>query len=318
MPRCLKPIVAVLILAGCQEPSAPAALVASLGIAPVLAPGTLSGVVAIDNARLRLFRAGSERVLDTTVVFPADSGSISVVLRVPLKARSERLLLIVELRVATQAYYSASQLVELFAEAEGPTPTPRPVVTYVGPGSTAKQLRIAPRDTILSFGDSFTFRVSASDSVGGTVDTPLLVWSTLPALPISTAGMLLAPSVRGAVKLRVFTPAGVGDSTSVRFAPAPALLVLAAGAGQTAQAGSVLPTPFVVQVRGPDGLGVPGALVRFRALTAGGSVRDATVVSDDNGLAGTPVTLGPVAGIYGFEASLPGLPVVVLTATATP
>lgn len=305
-------------LAACGEPAGPGELVASLAIAPVMAPGTIPNALSIDNVRLRLFRTAAAKVIDTVVGFPADSNRISVVLRVPLKARSEKLVLVVELRSGSQTYYSATETVALFAEAQGPTPTPHPIVSYVGPGASARTLLITPRDTVITFGDSFTFRVSAADATGGTVSDPLLLWSTLPALPISSTGTLVAPSTRGTVRLRVFTPAGVGDSTPVRFAPPPAALALLNGGGQSARVGTVLPNPFVVQVRGSDGLGVPGVTVHFRAVTAGGAVRDAVVVSDDFGVAGTLLTLGNTVGPYLFEASVTGIPVLVVNANALP
>jgi len=305
-------------VAGCGEPAGPGGLAASLAIAPVLAPGTIPNALSIDNARLRLFRTATEKVVDTVVGFPADSSRISVLLRVPLQARSEKLLLLVELRLGNLSYYSATQTVELFAEAQGPTPTPHLIVSYVGPGATARTLTITPRDTVITFGDSFSFRVAAKDAAGGTVDDLLLLWSTLPALTISASGTLTAPSIRGTGKLRVFTPAGVGDSTTVRFAPAPAVLALLNGGGQSGRVGTGLGNPFVVQVRGSDGLGVPGVVVRFRAVTAGGVVGDAVVVSDDFGVAATTLSLGNVAGTYVFEAAVTGIPVLLLIANATP
>lgn len=303
-------------LLACYQPSEPGGSVASLAIAPVFAPGTLPAAVAIDNARLRLFRTPTERALDTSVVFPTAATQISVLLRVPLKARSERMLLLAELRLGTQVLYSGSELVELFAEAQGPTPTPRLIVTYVGPGAAVRALHITPRDTVISFGDSFTFRVSGLDDGGAVVSDVVVAWSTTPALAVSSAGSLTAPTARGAVKLRALTPAGVGDSTSVRFAPAPASLALVNGGGQSGSTGSSLGNPFVVQVRGADGLGVPGVPVRFRAITSGASVRDAVVISDDAGFAGTALTLGNVVGVYLFEAAVTGVPVVLVSGTA--
>jgi len=324
--RARPPLLAAFLLgsglAACGDPSPSSEggeLTASFAVAPVLAPGSLSGVVTIDNVRLRVIRPPTEPVIDSVVVFPADSSRITVRIKVPLKARSEKLLLLVDLRVGTQSLFSASELVEVFAEAQGPTPTPHPILIYVGPGSATRTLRIIPRDTILSFGDSFTFRVIALDATGGNVNDLLLIWSIGGgALPISDLGTVVAPPLRATAKVRVFTPAGVGDSTTVRFAPPPALLVPVSGGGQAAPVGTTLGTPFVVQVRGADGLGVPGVAVHFRTLTPGGSVRDATVISDDAGQAATVVSLGNVTGVYLFEASVSGLVPVTIGATALP
>jgi hypothetical protein len=109
---------------------------------------------------------------------------------------------------------------------------------------------------------------------------------------------------------------GLSDSTRVRFAPAPSLLSLVGGNDQSVTVGSTLANPLAVRVLAADGLGVPGTAVRFRPLTTGGSVRDALVVSDDNGNAATTATLGTVAGLHQFEASVSDLPAAVFDATA--
>jgi hypothetical protein len=308
----------LLALAGCADLVGSGDLTASFSLAPAFAPGTVTGVVSVDNVRLRLLRPVAELALDTTVVFPADSSRLAVRLRVPLRARSEKFLLLVELREGAATLFSATQTVELIAESEGPTPTPQPVLVYVGPGAAARALRIEPRDTVLTFGASFQFRVSGTDASGTPVNDLRVIWNAPQTVSLSTDGTLLAPGARGIIKLRAFTPSGVGDSTSVRFAPAPASLVLQGGGGQNATAGSTLPVAFAVQVRGADGLGVPGVVVHFRSLTLGAAVGTASMVTGDNGSATTTLTLGILAGVYSFEAAVSGLPVVVVNALAVP
>ncbi len=314
----------LLALAACETPTGAdrGDLVASFVVAPSVAPGlgSFTGSL-ITNARLRVLRPGLttavEVVIDTSVVFPDTASAIAVRLRVPLRARSERLLVVVELRAGTITLLSGSELVEVFAEGAGPSPLPRPVLVYVGPGDQARVLRIEPRDTVLTFGTSATFRAKAFDQNGGSVDSILIRWSTSPpAVPVSLAGVLAAPSQRGTLFLKAETATGLQDSVRVRFAPPPASLAMLSGNNQLALAGSVLQALLAVQVRAADGLPVPGVVVRFRVLLGGGAVASQFVVTDDNGEARTQAQLGAVLGPQTFEAAVTGLPAVVFTATA--
>lgn len=320
-------VAALAVLAACEAPTsaAPESLSATFSVAPVVAPGLASFAGSlIDNARIRVVRPLAtadattqvEGVLDTIIPFPAESSKVSLRLRVPLRARSEKLLIVVDLRLATTPLLSGSELVEVFAIGAGPAPQPRPVLIYVGPGQTVRTLRIDPGDTVLTFGSSLTFRLSGLDQNNTSVSDLLVRWSTSSALvPITQTGILTAPSTRGTLFVKAETPTGIADTVRVRFAPAPTQVVALGGASQIAAAGTVLPQLLQVQVRAADGLGVPGVVVRFRVLLGGGGVGNLFVLTDDTGEAKTSAQLGPLAGANAFEASVAGLPVVVFTAT---
>ena len=114
--------------------------------------------------------------------------------------------------------------------------------------------------------------------------------------------------------------ASIGGVTPVDFtanAVAPASLMIVGGDGQRGEVGTSL-GQLQVTVLDAAGAELPGALVRFTALTAGGSIAPASVVADRNGLAGASPTLGTVAGTYTYRAEVSGIPAVLFSLEASP
>jgi len=302
--------------AGCQlEPPDPL-LFGDLQIVPILASQHVAVPLPIDGARVRVERAVRETVLDTLVPFPPQASAVTIRLRVGLKASSERLAVTVELVGGNQVYFTGSGQVDV-AAGPGPPATPQITLTYVGPGANIRTLRIMPRDSLLAFSDALTLRLDARDAQGAPVTGFPVEWSSDdPQLSVST-GVVIAPARRVTVRIRAEIPNGIKDSTSLRFIPVPAALLLISGAGQTGQGASTLPIPFAVEVRAADQLPVAGVTVRFRALSTAASVRDSVVVTGANGQAATIMLLGRTAtGVISFEASVPKVAPVVITAVA--
>lgn len=294
---------------------------ASLAMAPVLAPGLASFAgTLVDAARVRVVRpttGGPQVIVDTIAPFPATSTQITLRLLVPLRARTEKLLVRIDLLAAKVPLLGGEEVVDVYALGFGPAATPRPVLSYIGPGGTATTLVIEPRDTVLTFGSTFTFRPQAFDQNNTPVTTLLLLWtSSDPTVPVTQTGQVVAPPARSTVWVRAETPTSLMDSTRVRIAPPPALVSLLGGDNQTALAGALLQAPLAVRVLASDGLGVPGVVVRFRPVAGLGTVNSAVVVTDDAGDASTLVRLGAVPGVYTFEAVVAGFLPVLFTALA--
>src|SRR5207247_11397514 len=133
-------------------------------------------------------------------------------------------------------------------------------------------LTLTPRDTVLTFGDSFRFRVSARDASGAPVALFYVAWSSsdTTGLRVNATGLARAPSARAALTLRARAPRGAADSTPVTVLPVPTVLSVVSGAGQSGVVGIALPQPFRVRVTAGEGLGVKGIPVRFSALRSGG------------------------------------------------
>lgn len=100
-------------------------------------------------------------------------------------------------------------------------------------------------------------------------------------------------------------------------APVAAAIELTAGGGQSGEPGDVLPTRVEFTVRTAAGAPVSGVTVTFRVDSGGGTLEFATAVSNPQGVV-SPGTwrLGSAVGRHVMSASVPGLGVAVVAATA--
>src|SRR6187551_1980453 len=109
---------------------------------------------------------------------------------------------------------------------------------------------------------------------------------------------------------------GCGGSTS--SAPIPASRIeLVSAVSLTGPAGEALPQPVEVRVFSSDEQPLRGARVTF-STTNGGQVAPATATSDENGIASTRWTLGPIAGANLLTADAGNGVTLTIDATATP
>ncbi len=312
-----------LTASGCGDGggTGPAGKQASLAIQPSFAPDinfqAFTNLV-VDRVRFRLVRLPLETLVDTIILFPADSNRIALRVAVPLRAATEQLDATLDLFDDDLLLFTGKQRIEV-AEGINVFPVAAIPVDFVGPGQDITDLLILPRDTVLSLGSGFGFSVLASKG-GIVVDPPVyLSWeSSNPVLaPVSLIGQVQAPSQRGSVLLRVTTPSGARDSTVVSFAPAPTAITVLSNGGRSAQVGTALPEDFTVQVLASDNLGVPGVRVNFFP-PAGGVVNQGTVITGPGGIARTGGRLGTLVGNQVFTAEVPGLPPARLTISALP
>src|SRR2546428_535244 len=310
----------LLVLAACQDdPAGPRrGGPAYLAVQPVFGSAVelaSFGLIA-DTVRLDVVRPPADTLRTLTVFFDPDSSQIRLGANVPLRVPVETLAVHLELRGGGFALFSGTAPVEVRAGQPG---TPHEILlAYTGPGSNVASVTIAPRDTVLTFGDSLRFHVTARDLAGAPVSLFYVLWSASDStsLRMTPTGLARAPGARATLWVRARTPTGVADSTPVTVIPAPTLLSLVRGIAQSGVVGPVLTQPLRVGVAAADGLGVEGVPVRFRALGVGGGVADSVVLSDTGGYAQTRATLGSIAGPQSFEARAGALPAVSFGATA--
>jgi len=311
----------LLVLAACHDdPAGPRrGGPAYLAVQPVFGSAVelaSFGLIA-DTVRLDVVRPPADTLRTLTVFFDPDSSQIRLGANVPLRVPVETLAVHLELRGGGFALFSGTAPVEVRAGQPG---TPHEILlAYTGPGSNVASVTIAPRDTVLTFGDSLRFHVTARDLAGAPVSLFYVLWgaSDSTALRMTPTGLARAPGARATLWVRARTPTGVGDSTPVTVVPVPTLLSLVSGLAQSAIVGTLLTQPLRVRLTAADGLGVKGVPVRFRASgAAGGGVADSVVMSDTSGYAQTRVTLGSIAGPQSFEARAGALPAVTFGATA--
>lgn len=277
--------------------------------------GTLN--LVIDRVRVRVVRPPSEWIADTSASFPADAGSVTMRLSLPLKARQEQLGVVLELWAGPLLLFSGARTVDV-SEGLPVGDPPRILLTYRGPGAEARSIRITPRDTVLRPGQTLPFGIVAEDGLGVPVGDVYVNWGvTGSGATVTLAGVLTAATQRGSVLLRAVAATGARDSTRIWFAPAPTTIIPISGAGQTGVVGSALPAPLVAQVLADDGLGVPGIPVTFFSVATGSTIGASSVITDADGVARTTVGLGNSAGGQGFVAFVAGLGAAQFGVTAT-
>ncbi|HJQ20558.1 MAG TPA: hypothetical protein VJ867_09440, partial [Gemmatimonadaceae bacterium] len=210
----------------------------------------------------------------------------------------------------------------------GADPTQLPPVlplSYVGPGYEATRVRISPRDTTIAAGAHLALTATAFDASDAAVTDPTFVsnlsWRVLEsALGTITAnssggGDFVGAGTRGVAHVRVGTLNLHADTIALNLVPPATQVVVISGDAQSANAGTALPQPVVVEVRASDNLPVPNTVVRFTALNGGSASPDSTM-TNVQGRAQTTLTLGSASGTQSFQATVAGITPATISATA--
>jgi hypothetical protein len=265
------------------------------------------GVVA-DSVHVLLTRPINQVVLDTTVFFSPDSTQLHLALPILLETSPESLTAVIEIKSGGTILFVDSLDVQVSDGPPNPADIPTVTLTYVGPGQNVAAITLAPGDTTIVLGDTLFFTATAVDSSAAAVTSFYTAWKTsdTTVARINAQGRLIAPNLRGSVKVIGYTPTGIEDTTLVTFAPVPTQILADSGTAQSGLVGDSLATLFVGKVIGGDNLGISGIAVRFTAVTATGAIRDTLLITDVNGRVRTRGVLGTVAGAYSFSATVVG------------
>ena len=273
----------------------------------------------VDNVHVMLFRPTTETTLsDTVVQFSVTSNQIAIQLSVHLDSAQENLSAFIELRGGPTVLFSGSETVT--ARVGQATGTGKPVtLSYVGPGSTASLLRIAPRAPTTFVGGTTRVVATATDVQGLPVSLYPFTWSSsnTAIARIDTLGTITGVGA-GSASIIARGITGIADTVPVTITGAPAAIVAVSGDAQTATVGQALASPIVVQAQTAGGAGVPGLTIAFRVTSGSGTLQTASVVTDSKGNATNALTLNNVAGPVTIEASAGTLPALTLHATAAP
>ena len=326
MPRLTRlALAAAAVLAtglACRDavgPGARAVRSASLNIAApiadVVAPD--GSRLEVDNGVVRITRADGTVALERAFDFPAGQQTVQVALDIPLNAPTEQFTAGIQLFNGQTLLFQTSGPITVSFGSDNPAPQlPAPV--FAGPGATVTSLALAPRDTILTVGDSVRFRSTALAGQQPVAAYFVNLSTSDAQVSVGANGFVVAPARRVTIRVRgQVLGTTVRDSTTLTFVPRATAVAIAAGNAQTAVAGAALPSPLRVRVVASDGFGVPNVPVTFASPTSGASVATAVVRTDVDGLAETNATLGPAAGAQSFTATVTGLPVATFAATAT-
>jgi hypothetical protein len=277
-----------------------------------------SGVVQFSKVHVVLHHDDGSVALDTTIDFPDGQDSLTVDLTVKLldnaPSTGEPMSLNLGYLNASGDVVFTGGPVSVTAAPPAvsgqPNPPVKVPVVYTGPGATAVSVAISPRTQNVNAGGTFSFTAIAKDGSGNAIAAPI-IWNSLdPAIASiasAAAGSGVAASARGTARIIAQLFSGGADTVLVNVLLPAANLVVNAGGGQFGVVGTNLANPLVVKVAASDGVGVAGTTVNFAVATGGGSVGNATAVSDINGLAQTTFKLGPSTGAQTVTATAAGL-----------
>jgi hypothetical protein len=204
----------------------------------------------------------------------------------------------------------------LVAASPGLTGSPAVFSATATPGSPAALLRLGGNNQTGTAGAALpeSLVVRLVDALGNGIAGRTLTWSGDGEL--SPSSSVTDAAGRGAARWTL--GAGAGSQAAsvtaagfiINFAATavpgvPGSIVILAGDGQSAVAGSALAESLMVRVSDANGNGVAGRTVSW--TTTSGTASPSSVVTDAAGRAAARWTLGPAAGVQSLTASSPGL-----------
>lgn len=319
----LAAVLCVALTTACQEPLATGGT-AHITVVPRFGSGRAASalVLMVDSVHVNVRRDGVLVAQNGAAVTPRDT-EVSLDVPVVVQGTRDTVELELQLLAGGTVLFSGASLVEVRV---GATSAPAEIpLLYVGADSIVTWVSIAPRDTIVTFGDSLQFDAIAYGGGEQQVDPFFASWSTVSAgtavpvgMTLTRAGLLHAATNRSQVYVKATAGNGVADSVLVTFTP-----VLGALAKASADSGSVQGgTTFSVAVRVTDTGGQPvqGVPVSFSVTAGSGYPYFPVVQTDAFGIARTDVyayapPVGTNAQPLQVQAAVTGLPPVTFTAT---
>ncbi|HET6231204.1 MAG TPA: leishmanolysin-related zinc metalloendopeptidase [Longimicrobiaceae bacterium] len=190
------------------------------------------------------------------------------------------------------------------------TRPPVPASVIVAPGSISMD----------AVGATKVVHASVVDDGGKGMPAAALTWSSSsPAVTVAPMGGDSAKVAAAANGTAAVTASSGGASGTVAVHVAQVLVGIADLAGPlNGVVGHVVDTPVRVKALDRLNVGIPGQSITFQSVVGGGTFSPATAVTDENGIAATTWTLGPVATTQQALVSLGGLQLGRLTAVAAP
>jgi hypothetical protein len=159
--------------------------------------------------------------------------------------------------------------------------------------------------SLTATGQAFQLTASVLDQNGNPLPSAAVEWVSLnpSTVTVSAAGLLIAQAPGSA---EVTATAGAATSSATVIVQSTASLELLEGNGQTAAAGSAVPTRPAVRVRTASNNPVAGVRVRFTAGSASGTVTGESQTTGADGIARVGAWRLGTAGINTLTATVDG------------
>src|SRR6185503_12535230 len=219
-----------------------------------------------------------------TITVAEGQDTVVVAISVPIQGAEEVLNAGMEMSAGGVVLFSGTVQVTAKAGVDVTSLPPELPLVWVGPGSEATRVHISQTDTTIRASAHLALQATAFDAGNNEVHNPTyegewrwnVIEPTLGTMP-ATGGEFVGAGVRGVAHVRVWTPNQLEDTVALALVPAATQVVVISGNNQSANAGSVLPSPAVVEVRAADNLPVPNTVVKFSAVNGGSVSPDSTM-----------------------------------------
>ncbi len=285
-------------------------------------------VIPFERVRVVFRRSDGSVALDTLIAFPSNADSVALSLSVPLSPTAPSsgepmTLSLAYVNAQGDTVFRGGPIAVTAQPRSAGSPPPPPAsvpLTYVGPGATAASVAVAVESTTVVAGDPFTVTATAYDGQGTPMTGVPLVYAVLdPAhatLNAPTGGTGVTTALRGSARVRVQLPTGADDDTAtIVVLPRAGALSVISGGGQTAAPLTTLPQNVSVRLLATDGQPLANAPITVTATV--GVADPASGVTDAVGVFSFTWTLGGAPGAQSVTVSSPGVPNLVVGATAT-
>lgn len=215
----LSPLVFVTCTSDPAAPDRPG--LGTLRVAPQFNAYSRIPPLTLDNVQIIVVRPAADTLANVSRGFSVSSQQLSLNVPILMSGLSDDVDVTLRLFAGTTLLFEGTSTLRVTAGASNqPSPIP---VSYQGPGSSVASLVLSPRDTSLQAGDSLAFQLSAADSQGAPVAQYYVSWNrvggTATGTRLDATGKLRAPGSADFFYVKVATPNGTVDSTSVTIVP---------------------------------------------------------------------------------------------------
>ncbi|UCG86403.1 MAG: Ig-like domain-containing protein, partial [Gemmatimonadota bacterium] len=209
---------------------------------------------------------------------------------------------------------------EVVIRQTGDNNLPPQTVNYVGPGLSAASVEVDLPVPVLFFGNTVMPSAVALDASGDTIPNVPFTWSSpdagLVTVDPATGEVTPGAGTGQAGLVATVHSTAISGSAAILVRPRPASVVVLSGDGQAGPTGAALPDAIRVQVLDGASQGIEGIPVVFTDAGGGQFSQDA-VLTDATGHAEVNWTMGPTGGSQTAAVTVPEVPEISATVTAS-
>ncbi len=303
----------VLGVLACEDAEGPAHMVDGLlALAPAF-ESDLASLIEVESVRCLLSREETEEVVvDTVVLGGFQSGTVELVLTVPVQSESEVFLLTLTLISPEGDTVFQGGPLEVTAAVGSEEPQEIAVpLGYIGVGSDAVEVQIVEVPATLFYGDTVTLVAEALDDAGEPIVGTPIVWvsrdTTMAVVADRFQGRVVGTSREGSVQIEAQLLTGQTDVVSLSLTQRAATIEVTPDAATLESFGETV--QLTAAARDDNGQVIGGKIFTWTDLNPNVATVDQSglVTATASGQATIQATVEGVAGHALVTVSVPGV-----------